>query len=1044
MRKVFIFLLVLFTSTQLFGQATRQVTGTVKDFETGEPLVGASVTIKGKTLGAVTDLNGKFSIKLADNDEVLIFKYISYVAQEVAIKGKSTVEVKLKPDNVSLNQVVVVGYGEVQRKDLTGAVGSVKIEDLQKAPVGSAIEALAGRVAGVQVSSESGKPGSGINIVVRGANSLTQDNSPLYVIDGFPMEEANASILNPAEIESIEVLKDASSTAIYGARGANGVIMITTKRGKEGAPTISYNAYAGVQKIINKIELMDSYEYVKLQAERDPIGILTNYLRDGRTLDYYRNVEQIDWQDKLFQTSPMQSHSISVMGGTKNTKYSASGNIFDQEGILINSGFNRKQFKFTLDQTFTDKFKVGSSVMYTGAKTYGANPATPDQNYSAMNYLMYSVWGYRPISFSGLELEDLLTDPDLSADDGRNDFRINPILSAKNELRQTFENRLVANGFAEYAFTKSLKFKVTGGINNAAYRQETFNNSQTRYGYFGSTEKVNGGLLYTNSNTWQNENLLTYNKRIGQHNLNAVGGLIFQESNYKRYGLRATQLPNEVLGLAGLSQGVSQPVTAINSEWSLMSYLGRINYNYKYKYYITASFRADGSSKFRDGNRWGYFPSTALSWRIINEDFIKKYKFISDAKLRVGYGVTGNNRVTDYATYAQMNFDNTNGNFNGYYSFNNSLAQGVFLSSLANPDLKWETTGQSNIGLDLGFFKQRLTITADYYKKITSNLLLNAQLPYSTGYSAAFKNIGKTSNEGFELSFTTENISTANFNWTSSFNIAFNKNKVLELTENQESLISTVGWDQNYRELPGYIAKVGQPLGQMYGFIWEGVYPYSDFDQLPSGAYQLKSNVATNGNTRSLIQPGDIKYRDLNGDGVVDDLDRTVIGRAYPIHQGGFSNNFRYKNFDLNIFLQWSYGNDVMNANRLLFEAGNKPYLNQYATFSDRWTPENTNTTMFRVNGQGPNAYSSRIVEDGSYLRLKTVDLGYRLPSELVKRIKLKSARFYVSAQNLFTLTNYSGYDPEVAVYYTPLTPGFDYSSYPRPKTFVFGLNVTL
>lgn len=1044
MRKVFIFLLSLFTSIQLFAQSTRQVTGTVKDLETGDPLVGASVTVKGKTLGAVTDVNGKFSIKIADTDEVLIFKFISYIAQEINVKGKSTLEVKLKVDNVSLNQVVVVGYGEVQRKDLTGAVGSVKIEDLQKAPVGSAVEALAGRVAGVQVSSESGKPGAGVNIVVRGANSITQDNSPLYVIDGFPMEEANASILNPSEIESIEVLKDASSTAIYGARGANGVIMITTKRGKEGAPIISYNAYAGIQKIINKIELMDSYEYVKLHAERDPVGILTNYLRDGRTLDYYRNVEQIDWQDRLFQTSPMQNHNISVMGGTKNTKYSVSGNLFDQEGILINSGFNRKQFKFTLDQTFTDKFKVGSSVMYTGSKTYGANPATPDQNYSAMNYLMYSVWGYRPISFSGLELEDLLTDPDLSADDGRNDFRINPILSAKNELRQTFENRLVANGFAEYAFSKSLKFKVTGGINNGAYRQETFNNSQTRYGYFGSTEKVNGGILYTNSNTWQNENLLTYTKKFGQHYLNAIGGLVFQENNYKRYGLRATQLPNEVLGLAGLSQGISQPVTSINSEWSMMSYLGRINYNYKSKYYLTASFRADGSSKFRNANRWGYFPSTALSWRIINEDFIKKYKFISDAKLRVGYGVTGNNRVTDYATYSQMNFDNTSGIFNGYYSFNNSLAQGVFLSSLANPDLKWETTGQSNVGLDLGFFKQRITVTADYYKKITSNLLLNAQLPYSTGYAAAFKNIGKTSNEGFEFSFTTENIKTNNFNWTSSFNIAFNKNKVLELTENQESLISTVAWDQNYRELPGYIVKIGQPLGQMYGFIWDGVYQYSDFDQLPSGAYQLKSNITTNGNTRSLIQPGDIKYRDLNGDGVVDDLDRTVIGRGYPIHQGGFSNSFRYKNFDLNIFLQWSYGSDVMNANRLLFEAGNKPYLNQYATFENRWTPTNTNTTMFRVNGQGPTAYSSRIIEDGSYLRLKTVDFGYKLPTELVKRIKLKSARVYVSAQNLFTLTNYSGYDPEVAVYYSPLTPGFDYSSYPRPKTFVFGLNVTL
>lgn len=1043
MKKFFTLLLSLLLSLQIFAQLPTQVTGTVKDAETGEALVGVSVTIKGKTLGAVTDVNGKFSIKMAGTD-VLLFRYISYTSVEVPLNGKTTLDVKLRQDNKSLNEVVVVGYGEVQRKDLTGSVGSVKIEDLQKAPVGSAIEALAGRVAGVQVSSESGKPGAGINIVVRGANSLTQDNSPLYVVDGFPMEDANASILNPAEIESIEILKDASATAIYGARGANGVIMITTKRGKEGAPTINYNAYGGVQQIINKIPLMGAYEFVKLQAERDPVGILTNYLRNGRTLDYYHTAEATDWQDKLFQTAPMQSHSLSVMGGTKSTKYSLSGNLFDQKGILINSGFNRKQGKFTLDQTFNDKFKVGATLIYTGAKTYGANPATPDQAYSAMNYLMYSVWGYRPVSFSGLELEDSLMDPDLSADDARNDYRVNPILSAKNELRQNYENRLIANGFAEYAITKSLKFKITGGINNAAFRQEGFNNSLTRYGWQGSTDKVNGSILYTDNNTWQNENLLTYNKKIGQHNLNAVAGLIFQENNYERYGLRATQLPNEVLGLAGLSQGISQPVTSINSSWSLMSYLGRVNYNYKYKYYITASYRADGSSKFREQNRWGYFPSTALSWRIINEDFMKNYKFISDAKLRAGYGVTGNNRVTDYATYAQMNFDNTSGTYNGYYSFNNSLAQGVFLSSLANVDLKWETTAQSNIGIDLGFFKQRITFTADYYRKVTSDLLLNALLPYSAGYASAFKNIGKTSNQGLELSFTSENIKTNTFSWNTSFNISFNRNKVLELTQNQESLVSTVGWDQNYKDLPAYIAKVGQPLGQIYGFIWDGVYQYGDFDQLPSGAYQLKSNVSTNGNARSIIQPGDIKYRDLNGDGVVDDLDRTVIGRTYPIHQGGFSNNFKYKNFDLNIFLQWSYGNDILNANRLLFEAGNKPYLNQYASFQDRWTPSNTNTTMFRVNGQGPLAYSSRVVEDGSYIRLKTVDLGYRLPDAFVKRIRMKSARVYVSAQNLFTLTNYSGYDPEVAVYYSALTPGFDYSSYPRPRTVVFGLNVSL
>ncbi|HTN21792.1 MAG TPA: TonB-dependent receptor [Pelobium sp.] len=1045
MSKIFVFLFFIAISPTLFAQESKQITGTVSDASSGETLVGVSIAVKGKTFGAITDVNGKYSIKVSTNENpVLIFRYLGFVSQEITIGDKSVINVALKQENTSLKEVVVIGYGEVQRRDLTGAVGSVKMEDLQKAPVGSAIEALAGRIAGVQVQSESGKPGAGINIVVRGANSLTQDNSPLYVIDGFPMEDANSSILNPSEIESMEVLKDASATAIYGARGANGVIIITTKRGKEGPPTITYNAYGGFQNIINKIDLMDAYEFVKLQQERDPIGIETNYLRGDTTLDFYRTVAGVDWQDKVFKTAGMQSHSLSIMGGNKSTKYSLSGNIFDQDGVIINSGFNRKQGKFTLDQTFNDKFKAGSTVIYTGAETYGSNPATPDQNYSAMNYLMFSVWGYRPISYTGSDLESSLNDPDLGADDARNDYRINPILSAKNELRQNFEKRLVANAFAEYALAKSLKFRITGGINNASYRQDVFNNSQTRYGYSGSTDKVNGSILYTDNNTWQNENLLTYTKKIDKHNISAVGGIIFQENSYKRYGLKATQLPNEVLGLAGLSQGIAQPVTSVNSEWSLMSYLGRINYNYNYKYYLTASFRADGSSKFRKDNRWGYFPSASFAWRFINEDYIKQFSFLSEGKLRVGYGVTGNNRVNEYATYAEINFDNTGPTSNGYYSFNNNLQQGVYLSSIANPDLKWESTAQSNIGLDLGFFKQRIAFTADYYKKTTSDLLLNALLPYSSGYTSAFKNIGKTSNEGLELSITTENIRTKDFDWSSSLNISFNRNKVLELTQNQESLIRTVPWDQNFRELPAYITKIGQPLGQMYGYIWEGVYNYDDFDLLPSGAYQLKDNVATNGNTRSLIQPGDIKYKDLNSDGTVNDLDRTVIGRGYPIHQGGFSNNFRYKNFDLNVFLQWSYGNDALNANRLLFEAGNKPYLNQYATFENRWTPENTNTTMFRVNGQGPNAYSSRIVEDASYLRLKTIDLGYRLPQSLLTRLKIKSARVYASAQNLFTITDYTGYDPEVAVYYSPLTPGFDYSSYPRPKTIVFGLNLSL
>lgn len=1018
---------------------SQKISGVVTEQETGKPLPGVSILLKDSGILGVTDVSGRFTIEVPTSDAVLLFKYVGYSDFETPIRDRKILQIKMTNENRSLEEVIVIGYGEVLRKDVTGSVGSADVKAIQKAPVGSALEALAGRVAGVQVSSQSGKPGSGVNIVIRGANSLTQDNSPLYVIDGFPMEDANSSVLNPQEIEAIEVLKDASATAIYGARGANGVILITTKKGKVGAPQISYNGYVGTQNIINKIELMDGYEFVRLQEERSPSSMELTYYADGRTLEDYRTIESYDWQSYIFRDASMHNHNLSVMGGNNNTKYSFSGNIFDQDGIIVNSGFNRKQGRVTIDQSFS-KLKVGINTSYTSTLTSGSNPASPDASFSAMNYLMFSVWGYRPVTYGDEDLRNALEDDVI---DGQNDYRFNPVLSAYNELRNNFNKRLVANAYAEYPFTSYLKLRITGGINNADWRQDVFNNSKTRYGYPGSTNKVNGSILYTQSNTWLNENTLTFNKKFNNHSLNLVAGLTFQENAYNRYGMSAINLPYESKGLSGLSDGEQQPVTSTLSDWSMMSYLGRVNYNYKSRYLLTASFRADGSSKFGGDNRFGYFPSTAFAWRIIEENFMKKQNLVSDAKLRIGYGVTGNNRVSEYARFSPTYVTNNGPVDNAYYSWNDVLYQGMYLG-IGTPDLRWESTAQFNTGIDLGFFKNRLSITADYYNKNTYDLLLFAELPNSTGYSNAYKNIGETQNKGIEVTLSGDIIKNQSFTWNSSFNIAFNKNKVVKLTQNQESLTRTVPWDQHYREIPLYLAKIGQPLGQMYGYLWEGVYQYEDFDQLPNGRYVLKSNVTTNGNPRSNIQPGDVKYRDLNGDLVVDNYDRTVIGRGYPVHQGGFSNDLTYKNFDLHFFLQWSYGNDVINANRILFENGNMSNLNQFASFANRWTPENTSSTMPRVNGQGPNAYSTRVVEDASYLRLKTVSFGYNFSPSFLSKYHIKGLRAYVSAQNLITWTKYTGYDPEVAVYYSALTPGFDYSSYPRPKTFVFGLNVNL
>jgi TonB-linked SusC/RagA family outer membrane protein len=1016
------------------------IDGAVTDNDSNEPLIGVAVRVKGMDIGVNTNENGRFVIKLPQMPNTLLtFSYIGYKRQELRLNNRTGLQVRLEKDTKGLDEVVVIGYGSVRKKDLTGAVGSVNTEDMEKAPVASFDQALAGRVAGVMVSSQEGQPGSPINIIIRGNNSITQENSPLYVIDGFPVENPDNNVLNPDDIESIDILKDASASAIYGARGANGVIIITTRRGKQGAPVIRYNGYYGIQQNLKQIPVMSAYEFVKLQNEIKVNDLDETYLANNATIDDYRNVESFNWQDKLFRTAPMQSHSLSMSGGNSQTRYTVSGQVFDQQGVIINSGFKRYQGKASLDQTVNNRLKVGINALYTSTQTYGTQPS--EQSLSSMNNLLYSAWGYRPASplnpskVVGGDFEDDLYDDMVSTG---TDYRLNPIILAENEYRKRFSTNLIANGYLEYNILKNLKLRVSGGLNRTVQRREVFNNSKTRSGNPNTAYKVNGSINYNEITNWLNENTLTYDRQFGKdHRLNVVAGMTLQGNKWSLYGLAANQLPNEALGLSGLSQGVPQPVTSTNTEWSMASGLSRVNYSYKDRYLFTASFRADGSSKFRNSNQWSYFPSGAIAWRFSSEPFMKRFTFISDAKARLSWGITGNNRVSEYATYAALSFP-----MSGYYSFNNAIQQGAVLSTLASEDLKWENTAQTDAGLDLAFLKDRLSFTIDYYKKTTSNLLLSADLPPTTGYTKAFKNVGKTSNEGIEISVSATPVRSKTFTWSSSFNISFNRSKVLALTQNQETLPAVLNWDSFYKD-PLYLARIGQPLGEFYGYIWEGVYQYSDFVKQANGGFVLRDDVPANGTARNQIQPGDIRYRDINGDGDVNADDRTIIGRGAPIHIGGFNNTISYRNFDLNFFFQWSYGNDIFNANRLNFETGNKVYLNQYQSFENRWTPDHTNTDMPRAGGQSGYKYSTRVVEDGSYLRLKTVQLGYNLPSSVLRRLKMKSCRFYLAAQNLVTWTSYSGADPEVAIGYSALTPGFDYSAYPRARTTTLGVNLS-
>jgi TonB-dependent starch-binding outer membrane protein SusC len=1031
-----------FNLAERIEKTDKTLRGRITD-EKGEVLPGVNIVLKGTQQGTVTNVEGRYEISVPNDNTILVFSFVGFVSKELAVGGRTELDVSLKPDETALEEVVVIGYGEVNRRDLTGSVGSASVDDMIKAPVPSFADALAGRVAGVQVSSNDGQPGTLPNIVIRGANSLTQDNSPLYVIDGFPIENNDNGAINPADIESIDILKDASATAIYGARGANGVIIITTKRGKTGAPVISYNGYYGIQKDIKRIKVMDPYEFVKLQIEKNSNTVESLYLSgQGRTLEDYRNIKGIDWYEKVLQRAPMQNHNLSISGGQAKNKYSISGSYLGQDGIFKNTGFNRYQARITLDQEINSRLKLGLNTNYSYTREFGAI-ATANGGSLTAN-LMYSIWSYRPILTTSadagdIDYEDELSDP---VHNPTTDYRTNPLLQLENELRERHANNMLSNFYTEYRILDGLRLRVTGGIGLNNLQINAFNNSKTRTGGPGYPQSLgpNGSQTFQKVANLTNENTLTWSKAFNKiHHLNVVAGYTQQTGRTSSFGATSVQISNEDLGLEGMDEGTPRTIQSQGSLWSLQSFLARINYDFRSKYLLTMSMRTDGSSKFESHHRWGYFPSVGLAYRIKDEGFLKDMKFVDDAKLRVSYGATGNNRITDFAYLSSIGTSNSSG-----YSFGNSVpSRGTFASGLGNPNLKWETTKQFNTGLDVKLWHERLSITADFYWKRTDDLLLNAQLPYVTGYNTAFKNIGSISNKGIEFSVNTINFSRSHFKWQSNFNISFNRSKVLALTENQEALTSTTSavWNGN----PVYIAKIGQPAALLYGVVFDGVYQYADFNKLENGTYVLKDGIAANGGTRSQIQPGHAKYRDINNDGLISLLDYTIIGNPNPDFIGGFNNNFEYKGFDLNVFLQFSQGNDVINANKIPFEYGYNVSnnTNQYASYADRWTPENPTSNIPRVEGYGTRIYSSQLVEDASFLRLKTFSLGYSLSPKVSKSLKMKSLRVYVSAQNVFTWTSYTGLDPEVSTRHTTLTPGFDYSPYPRVKTIILGLSTT-
>jgi len=1024
----------------------QRINGTVKTAG-GQPLAGVSIRLKGKSTATTTDANGSFSVNAAESD-ILVFTFIGYVNEEVKAGNRQQINLVMKEMSTDLDDVVVIGYGEVKRSDLTGAVGEVNVADMAKAPVPSFAAALAGRVAGVTVASNDGQPGEeGFDIRIRGTGSITQSSAPLYVVDGFPIEDFNIRSLDMGDIESLNVLKDASSTAIYGSRGANGVIIIETKKGKAGPPVVAYSGSVGFQDIRKRMEMMDPYSFVKYVTTRDKND--TTYINNstGMTLDSYQNLEGVSMQDLLFRTGVANIHSLSVRGGTAQTKYSVSGSYYGGNGVVINTGYNRYQGRFSLNQTISPKIKMDFNANYSRETSDGQKVATSTGSSAAQSsYLLYMALAYRPVTgkidFNPDDFADDFTDEGIIS---TSDYRVNPFVSAKNIYRKRFANNLISNLSLSYKIIDGLVLKVSGGMNSLDDNGEYFYNSQTAQGNPNSPANGNGqwgGKTKFTNLTFSNENTLTYTKKLSSKSkFDVMAANSLQKRTSKNDGFVSTFVPNESLGIDGLGQGTPYSTTSASSLFTLESYLGRVNYDFDSRILLTASFRADGSSKFAKGHKWGYFPSGAIAWRMINEQFMKSISFISDAKLRLSYGATGNNRVSDFAYLPALNPTNSA----GYVFGDNTPTQGVSISSLGNSELKWETTKQLNIGYDLGLFKDRLNLTVDVYNKKTSDLLLNAALPASTGFNTVYKNVGVIQNRGLEFTVNTINMQRKNFSWESSFNISFNENKVLALTEGQDNIQNVVSWSQDFSNVPAYITKIGQPIGQMLGYIWEGNYQYSDFDEPTPGNYVLKPGLSVNNPTiSSKMQPGNIKYKDLNGDGVITAEDLTVIGNGLPVHTGGLANNFTYKGFSLGVFLQWSYGNDILNINKFMFEGGRSTggHINQFASYNNYWSPENQSNIYPRPGGSTLD-YSSRIVEDGSYLRLKTLSFAYSLPAKLLKAARIKDISLTAAAQNLLTWTKYSGYDPEVSTKNAVLTPGVDYSAYPQAETFVFGVKAT-
>jgi TonB-linked SusC/RagA family outer membrane protein len=1078
--------LLLMGSIGLVAAQSRQVQGVVKSAE-GETLPGVTVLVEGTTNGASTGSNGEYSITLpeASNNATLRFSYVGYVSQAIKVGSQSAVNVTLASDSKQLEDVVVIGYQAVQRRDVTGSVSSVGAQQLKDIPVNSAAEALTGRLAGVQLTSAEGTPGNAnVQIRVRGGGSITQDNSPLYVVDGIQVENA-LSVISPQDIASVDVLKDASATAIYGARGANGVVIITTKKGRDGKVVVSYSGFGGVRQLSRKLDLMKPSEYVNYQFERAQSlgttagGINTfktafgskNYLSD--TLNRSRNAPFIDWQDEVFgRDAFQQTHNVSVAGGVKNTTYSLSLTDNKEDGIQRGSDYERKLVNFRFDTKATEKFSFGLNARFNDQSINGSGTSSA---LSTITSRLRNTVQFQPLA---VPLAGALDPTQFDEDFFQQSSLVNPIIAIDNEYRLDRRRTYNLSGNVSLTLLPNLVLRSTAGFDITDSRLETFNGR-----YSPTIRQVSGNyaalpfasLTSGMLTTVNNSNVLTYSLEKGLHRFDGLLGQETYSQNGTTQYIQTNFLPLDITAtqaLANINQGVlpagtvAQPIlptTGIPANSRLLSGFARLNYSYADKYLFTFTARADGSSKYskESGNRVGYFPAGSFAWRLSQEDFIKSISVISDMKLRLSYGHAGNNRINDFSYLRLLSGGG------GEYWLNHIRVGGANVPFLENPNLKWETTISRNLGLDIALFNNRLQLTADVYYNTTEDLLVAKPIPVITGYASQLQNIGSTSNRGLELQLSGTIVQTPDFTWTANLNSSFNRGRIEDLGGAPEIPGVYSGWASTAIS-QDFVARVGSPIGQMYGYVTDfdngrkGFYTVDDFEGYNTATklWVLKAGVASDAGVQGqTVAPGIIKLKDINNDGVVNELDRTVIGNANPKLTGGFNQQFSYKGFDASLFLNFVVGNDVYNANKLEFTSAINPLSNMLGLMNDRYrTIDNsgnliTDPNVSRDLNQNAQIWQptrqlfthSWAIEDGSFLRINNLTLGYSLPKTLISKAKLTQLRFYVTANNLYTFTKYTGYDPEANTRRaTGLTPGVDYAAYPRSRAFLFGVNLAL